>query len=158
MLEKLLGRVRAAFFRAMAAAIAAAFAFWVAHEFLGHPQPVFAAIAALICLAPGVSDHLKQALGLMLGVTLGIVVGELTLLVPHDYGEVRMAVATFASMMLASLFGLSAVVPIQAGASAMLVLLLGPQNAGLVRFLDVSVGALVGVAVTLLFFRPRPGS
>jgi len=58
-------------------------------------------------------------------------------------------------MMLASLFGLSAVVPIQAGASAMLVLLLGPQSAGFVRFLDVSVGAFIGVAVTILFFRQK---
>ncbi|MFK0383302.1 MULTISPECIES: FUSC family protein [Rhizobium/Agrobacterium group] len=155
MMEKLFERARAAFTRALAAALAAAFAFWIAHKFLGHPQPVFAAVSALICLAPGISDHLKQAMGLMIGVTLGILIGELTLLVPHDYGEVRMAVATFASMMLASLFGLSAVVPIQAGASAMLVLLLGPQSAGFVRFLDVSVGAFIGVAVTILFFRQK---
>lgn len=43
-------------------------------------------------------------------------------------------------MILASMFGLPPVVPIQAGASAMLVLLMGPQAAGFVRFVDVIVG------------------
>lgn len=47
-------------------------------------------------------------------------------------------------MILATMFGLPAVVPIQAGASAMLVLLMGPQVAGFVRFVDVIVGVATG--------------
>lgn len=76
MVKTLLDRVRAAFTRALAAALAAAFAFWVAHRWLGHPQPVFAAISALICLAPGIPSHVRQGLGLMVGVTIGILVGR----------------------------------------------------------------------------------
>ncbi|CUX13387.1 aromatic acid exporter family protein [Rhizobium oryzihabitans] len=155
MVKTLLDRVRAAFTRALAAALAAAFAFWVAHRWLGHPQPVFAAISALICLAPGIPSHVRQGLGLMVGVTIGILVGEIALLVPHDVAEIRLASATFIAMILASMFGLPPVVPIQAGASAMLVLLMGPQAAGFVRFVDVIVGVATGVAVALVFFRER---
>lgn len=139
----------------MAAALAAAFAFWFAHRWLGHSQPVFAAISALICLAPGIPSHVRQGFGLMVGVTLGILVGEMALLVSHDFPEIRLASATFIAMILASLFGLPPVVPIQAGASAMLVLLMAPQVAGLVLFLDVIIGVATGVAVALVLLRER---
>lgn len=155
MLKTLLDRVRAAFTRALAAALAAAFAFWIAREWLGHSQPVFAAISALICLAPGIPSHVRQGLGLLVGVTIGILVGEIALFVPHDFAEIRLASATFIAMILASMFGLPPVVPIQAGASAMLVLLMGPQLAGFVRFVDVVVGVVTGMAVAFVFFRER---
>lgn len=155
MLQTLLERGRAAFSRALAAALSAALAYWLAHVLFGQPQPIFAAISALICLAPGIPDHLRQGANLLVGVTIGILVGELAFLIPYDWGEVRLACATFLAMLLASLFGLAPVVPIQAGASAMLVLLLGPQNAGLVRFLDVMLGVAIGVAVAMVFFRSK---
>ncbi len=154
-LKTLLDRVRAAFTRALAAALAAAFAFWIAREWLGHSQPVFAAISALICLSPGISKPRPSGTRVMVGVTIGILVGEVALLVPHDFAEIRLASATFIAMILATTFGLPAVVPIQAGASAMLVLLMGPQVAGFVRFVDVIVGVATGVAVALVFFRER---
>jgi uncharacterized membrane protein YgaE (UPF0421/DUF939 family) len=159
-LRMLLDRGRAAFSRALAAALSAALAYWLAHLLFKQPQPIFAAISALICLAPGIPDHLRQGANLLVGVTIGILVGELAFLIPYDLaphllGEVRLAVATFIAMMLASLFGLAPVVPIQAGASAMLVLLLGPQNAGLARFLDVILGVVIGVIVAIVFFHGR---
>ena len=155
MLQTLLERGRAAFSRALAAALSAALAYWLAHLLFGQPQPLFAAISALICLAPGIPDHLRQGANLLVGVTVGILVGELAFLIPYEWGEVRLASATFLAMMLASLFGLAPVVPIQAGVSAMLVLLMGPQSAGLARFLDVILGVVVGVTVAIVFFRTR---
>ena len=134
MIKTLSENVRSAFTRAFAAALAAAFAFWASRQLLGHAQPVFAAISALICLAPGIPSHIRQGLGLIVGVTVGILVGEVALMVPHDYAEIRLASATFIAMMIASAFGLPPVVPIQAGASALLVLLMGPQTAGSCAF------------------------
>ncbi len=93
---------------------------------LDHDQPVVAAISALICLAPGIPSHVRQGLGLLVGVTLGILIGELALMFPHDYAEIRLAAASFVAIIVASSFGMPPVVPIQAGASAMLVLLIGP--------------------------------
>jgi uncharacterized membrane protein YgaE (UPF0421/DUF939 family) len=157
MLGRLFEQARATFTHALAAALAAAFAFWVSRHLLGHPQPIFAAITALICLAPNIPDHLRQGGNLLIGVTVGIIVGELVLLFPYDYGEFRVAFATFVAMLIASSISTTPVVAIQAGASAMLVLLLGPQNAGLIRFLDVLVGLTVGLTIALLFFRKKAG-
>ncbi|MDQ1195503.1 FUSC family protein [Agrobacterium sp. SORGH_AS 787] len=134
MLRQIAERLQSAFTRALAAALAAAFAFWAARHLLGHQQPVFAAIAALICLAPGIPSQIRQGMGLIVGVTVGIVVGEFALVIPPELAELRMASATFIAMMVAVSFGMPPVVPIQAGASAMLVLLMGPQVAGLARF------------------------
>ncbi|MQB19733.1 aromatic acid exporter family protein [Agrobacterium tumefaciens] len=155
MLRQIAERLRSTFTRAFAAALAAAFAFWASRHLLGHQQPVFAAISALICLAPGIPSQIRQGMGLIVGVTVGIVVGELALVIPAELAELRMASATFVAMMIAVAFGMPPVVPIQAGASAMLVLLMGPQVAGLARFLDVLIGASTGLIVAFVFFRER---
>jgi len=75
---------------------------------------------------PGIPSQIRQGLGLIVGVTVGILVGELALMIPADLAAVRMASATFVAMIIAAAFGMAPVVPIQAGASAMLVLLMGP--------------------------------
>lgn len=156
MLQGLLDRARAAFTHVLAAALAAAFSFWVARHLLGHPQPVFAAITALICLAPNIPNHFRQGINLLMGVTTGIVIGEIALMFPYEMGEVRMAVAIFIAMLTAASLSNAPMVAIQAGASAMLVLLLGPQSAGFVRFLDVIVGVATGLSIAFLFFRKKP--
>ena len=148
-------RVRAAFTRVLASALAAAIAFWLAKQLLGQEQPIFAAITAIICLAPGIANHFRQSLNLLVGVSIGIVVGELIFLVPIDLGELRLALAVFAAMLLASALGTAPVVPIQAGASALLVILMGPHYAGLSRFLDVVIGVATGLTFAVVFFRAR---
>lgn len=155
MIKEVIERVRSSFTRALAAALAAAFAFWASRQLLGHEQPVFAAISALICLAPGIPSHIRQGFGLIVGVTLGILIGEIALMVPNEYAEIRLASATFIAMIIACTFGMPPVVPIQAGASAMLVLLMGPQTAGFVRFLDVVIGVTTGLVVAFVFFHER---
>ena len=52
---------------ALASAIAAALAWVLAKHLFGHAHPVFAAISAVVCLAPGLPSHGKQAVGLMVG-------------------------------------------------------------------------------------------
>src|SRR5215208_3439878 len=65
----------------LASALAAGLAWALAHQLLGHPQPVFAAVAAIVCLAPGMASRGGQAVNMMLGLVTGIVVGEILLLV-----------------------------------------------------------------------------
>ncbi|MCM2473916.1 aromatic acid exporter family protein [Rhizobium sp. CG5] len=153
---RLVERVRAAFTHALAASIAGALAFWAARLLYGHQQPVFAAITAVICLAPGIPNHLRQGFNLLIGVTIGILVGELIFMIPFDFGEFRIALAIFAAMLVAAMPGLAPVVSIQAGASALLVMVMGPTTGGIVRFLDVIVGVSIGAAFALAFFRRRP--
>ena len=75
----------------------------------------------------------------------GIIVGEAALWLPDAYPLVRIGFATFSAIAIAALYGLGAVVPIQAGVSAVLMLAVGPESAGVVRMLDVVVGSCVGL-------------
>ena len=58
-------------------------------------------------------------------------------------------------MIVATIFGLPPVVPIQAGVSALLVILMGPHAAGLARYLDVLLGVAIGLTFAVVFFRAR---
>lgn len=149
-------RLREALPDALAATAAAAVAWWLAHVLFGHPRPVFAAVTAIVCLAPGLPNHGRQAVGLVLGVTTGILVGEAALLLPDALPTLRISLAGFVAIMIASAFGLQAVVPIQAGVSALLVLALGAESAGLVRMLDVVCGTAVGLLFSQVLFTPDP--
>ena len=141
---------------ALASAIAAALAWILAKYFFGHVHPVFAAISAVVCLAPGLPSHGKQALGLMLGVATGIIVGEAALWLPDSYPLLRIGFATFFAIAIAALYGQGPVVPIQAGVSAVLMLAVGPESAGFVRMLDVVVGASVGLIFSQILLTPNP--
>ncbi len=152
----LFGRLRAALPDAAAATVAAALAWLLAKALFGHPYPVFAAVTAIICLAPGLPNHGRQAVGLVLGVATGILVGEVAQLVPDVLPTLRLSLATFVAIMVASTYGLQALVPIQAGVSALLVLALGADSAGLVRMLDVVCGTAVGLLFSQVLFTPDP--
>lgn len=136
-------RWRSAWREVAAATVAALLAWLVAQNLFGHPHPLFAAVIATVCLAPGIASHRKQAWALVLGVATGIMVSEIALLIPNSVAA--MGFGLFVSMMLASAFGLGPVVPIQAGVSVLLVLTLGAETAGYVRMIDVVIGAVVGL-------------
>ncbi|XSG81720.1 MAG: FUSC family protein [Methyloligella sp. ZOD6] len=141
---------------ASACAAAAGIAWFAAKLLFGHPTPVFAAVSAIVCLSPGLPNHVRQAIGLMTGVAVGIVVGQVALLAPDTLPVLRMMAATFLSILLASIFGAPPVVPIQAGVSAVLVLSIGAETAGVVRLMDVVVGALAGLFFSQVVMTPDP--
>lgn len=149
-------RLRTALGDALAATLAAAVAWELAKALFGHPHPVFAAVTALICLAPGLPNHGRQAVGVILGVVTGIVVGEAALLLPDTIPTLRVGAATFGAIMIAVAYGQPATVPIQSGVSAMLILALGSEYAGTVRLLDVACGTGVGLLFSQILFTPDP--
>src|SRR5699024_12609018 len=61
---------------AATAAIASVAAYAFAAIILGHSEPYFAATSALITLGFGRDPHIKKALEVSIGVTLGILVGD----------------------------------------------------------------------------------
>lgn len=159
-MEKLAGRVaarlRAALRDALGATLASAVAWELSKLLFGHPTPVFAAVTAIICLAPGLPNHGRQAVGVVIGVVTGVVVGEAALYLPDTLPTLRVAAATFGAIMIATAYGQPPVVPIQAGVSAVLVLALGPEYAGTVRLLDVACGTGVGLLFSQVLFTPDP--
>ena len=154
--KRVWARLGAALPDALAATVAAALAWLVARLLFGHPHPVFAAVAAIVSLAPGLPNHGRQAVGLILGVATGVLVGEAAFLLPDDLPALRLSLASFAAIMIASSYGLQAVVAIQAGVSALLVMAMGPESAGLTRLLDVLAGTGVGLLFSQVLFTPDP--
>ncbi len=123
---------------------------------LGQPKPVFAMVTAVICLAPNLPNHGKQAIGVMVGVTTGVLVGELSLLLPETVPVFHTSIVTFVAMVLATSFGMAPAIAIQSGVSAILVLAMGPQVAGVTRLVDVLVGAGVGLLFSQILMTPSP--
>ncbi|PWL19167.1 hypothetical protein DKP76_00960 [Falsochrobactrum shanghaiense] len=140
----------------LVAAVAGGVAWLLCQWMLGQPRPVFAMVAAVVCLAPNLPNHGKQAIGIIIGVTTGVLVGELSLLLPETTPVLHMSAVTFAAMVLATTFGLAPAIAIQSGISAILVLALGPQAAGVTRLIDVLVGAGVGLLFSQILLTPNP--
>lgn len=136
-----------------AATVAAILAWVVAQKLFGHPHPIFAAVIAIVALGPGIPSHQKQAWGLVVGVAIGILVGEFARFIPIP--AVATGIGVFASMIIAASFGMGPVVPIQAGVSLLLVLTLGPETAGYVRMIDVVIGAVIGLICGRILLGPK---
>jgi uncharacterized membrane protein YgaE (UPF0421/DUF939 family) len=119
--ENIRQRWSGAWREALASALAAGLSWFLARQIFGHQQPVFAAISAIICLAPGLASHSKQAVGLLLGVATGIVIGELSLALPDGIPVLKVMLAAFFAMLIAASYGQAIVTPIQSGVSALLV-------------------------------------
>src|SRR6476646_6509570 len=73
---------------------AAAVSAWVLAKYLlDHPEPIFAPIAALVALNTVLGERGLNALRLLQGVILGILVGEATLaILGGSYGSMALAI------------------------------------------------------------------
>ena len=71
-----LARVRGGLALALQAGVAAGLAWYVAHDLIGRPAPFFAPIAAVITLASSVGQRLRRTTELVIGVAIGIGVGD----------------------------------------------------------------------------------
>ncbi|MFT3690259.1 FUSC family protein [Paenirhodobacter sp.] len=145
---------------ALATAVAVAIAWALARWLAGHERPMFAVVTCVICLAPGLANHGRQALAMLMGVFTGIAVGELSLLVPigHDYAPavLRLSVVTFLAITGGALWGQGPVTAIQSGVSALMVLTMGPVAAGPERLIDVGIGTAVGLMFSQILMTPDP--
>ena len=99
------GRWSASWRSALACAVAAELSWFIAQHLFGHPRPVFAAVAAIICLSPGLPSYVHQGVGMMLGVAIGIVIGEAALVFKSVDGSVLICVVTVLAIMLAVSLG-----------------------------------------------------
>lgn len=136
--------------------IAAGVAWWLASALFGHTFPVFAATAAVICLAGGKGERARQAVDLLAGVVAGVVVGELILLVDPGGPLLQAVAAVVLGMGAAAAIDSRRLAYIQGAASALFVLVLPPlQNPGS-RILDAAIGGALGLLGSQIFFTPDP--
>ncbi|TDV55224.1 FUSC family protein [Actinophytocola oryzae] len=132
--------------------VAAAVAWLVATQVFSHSRPFFAPMAVVICIGVGFGQkRLRRVVELVVGVSLGIGVGDL-LISWIGGGWWQLALVLGLAMTVAVLLGGGTFVTLQAGNSAILVATLLPPGgtAGLDRMVDALVGGLLGIAAVAL--------
>jgi uncharacterized membrane protein YgaE (UPF0421/DUF939 family) len=130
------------------AAAAAGLAWLLAHDVLGHRNAFFAPIAAVIALGLAPGKRTRRAIEIVLGVGVGIAIGDL-LITAIGHGAWQVGLVVLLAMAAAVLLGGGPLVVSQAAASAVLVATVAPSSGGAVqtRFVDALVGGAVGLAV-----------
>src|SRR4029453_11379173 len=85
-------------------AVAASVAYFLAVIVIGHGQPFFAPIAAVICLGVTLGQRRRRAIELAVGVAVGLMVADLLVLVIGN-GTFQIAVVVLLAMGAAVFFG-----------------------------------------------------
>ena len=150
-LRKSSQRLRSSALPIVQCALAAGIAWWVATTLIGHPQPFFAPIAAVVSLGLSLGARLRRSVELVCGVTVGIGIGDL---IVSQIGSGPWQIALVVAIAMASAVALNSgpIFAMQAGNSAVLVATLIPPGGtgGIDRMVDALVGGLVGIAVVAL--------
>ena len=137
-------------------AVSASLAWLVATEVVGHEQPFFAPISAVITLGLTVGQRRRRAIELAIGVAVGIAIAD-ALVAVIGSGTWQIGIVVALAMTAAALVGGGAIVS-QAGASAVLVATLQPPEGGFDfgRALDALVGGGVALVVSSVLLPVHP--
>lgn len=132
-------------------AVAAGAAWWIAAHLIGHQQPFFAPIAAVVSLGLSLGKRWRRSVELVAGVAIGILIGDLFVMWAGS-GAWQIVVVVIAAMSVAVFLDDGPLVPMQAASSAVLVATLLPPSGlgGVERAIDALVGGAVGIVVVAL--------
>jgi uncharacterized membrane protein YgaE (UPF0421/DUF939 family) len=136
-------------------AAAATVAWVIAKDVFDHYQPFFAPIAALIALNASLGERGLNAIRLLEGVVLGIIVSELVL-VTLGGGYLSMGLAILVATAFAHALTAQRIVIAQAGVAAILTISVSNAEAGIERLSDALIGAGVALAFSQVLFSPQP--
>lgn len=149
-------RARAGLMLAVQAGLAAGIAWYLAHDVIGRPAPFFAPIAAVITLASSVGQRARRTVELVLGVAIGIGVGDALILLIGS-GPWQIGLIVLLAVVIATAVGGGSPLIVQSASSAVLVATLTSAT-GLpwTRFFDALVGGGVGLTVMTLLLPLNP--
>jgi uncharacterized membrane protein YgaE (UPF0421/DUF939 family) len=148
-------RLRTAWLPLLQVTGAAAVAWFIAHNVLGHPEPFFAPVAAILALSVSIGQRGRRAVEMMIGVVIGILIADGVIAVLGN-GVAEMGVAVGLSMTAAVIVGGGMMLVNQAGASAAIVVALGASEAGTERIFDAVIGGAIALVVSQILFPPKP--
>jgi uncharacterized membrane protein YgaE (UPF0421/DUF939 family) len=131
-------------------------AFYIASEVLDHQQAFFAPIAAVITLiASGGARRIRTLVELVIGVSTGILVGEL-LILGIGRGPWQVALVVVLAVAVGTLVGLTGLALNQAATSSVLLAAVVPvagTDVAVSRFVDALVGGTCAMVMILLLPR-----
>ena len=131
-------------------ALAAGVSWALARYVLGHPQPFFAPVAAMVCLGFSFGQRLRRVAEVMAGVAVGVAVGDLFVRL-FGTGVPQIVFVVALAMSVAVLLGAGTLMTTQAGVQAAIVTTLLPSpGAGFNRFLDAALGGVVALAAATI--------
>ncbi|GGH62061.1 FUSC family protein [Rothia aerolata] len=147
-----MARVREGFVQSLQIVVAGVGAYAFALHVLGHHEPIFAATAAIVSLGfVRGSTHSRRMLEVTLGVTLGILIGDVLMLL-LGRGLWQAAVVLLISVLTARFLDKGILFSIQMGLQSCLVVLMEPTGDGVfARSLDGVVGGLFAFLMMFLF-------
>ncbi|MDX6261008.1 MAG: hypothetical protein QOH84_2696 [Kribbellaceae bacterium] len=149
-LDRRLERWRDRAFFIAQCALAAATAWAIARYALGHKQPFFAPVAAMVCLGFSFGQRLRRVAEVMVGVAVGVGVGDLFVRV-FGTGVLQLVVVIALAMSIAVLLGAGTLMTTQAGVQAAIVTTLLPTDgAAFNRWLDAALGGVVALAAATI--------
>ncbi|MDG4796615.1 FUSC family protein [Micromonospora sp. WMMD1082] len=140
------------------AGVAAALAWWIGHDLLGNPSPIFAPSAAVGTIVAALGQRAHRTVELMLGVGLGIATTDLLIsLLGTGFWQTGFVVACAICATLL-LFGRGGAAVGQAGGTAVLLATLAPGQEDLEwpRIVEALVGGVVGIVVVALLVPLNP--
>jgi uncharacterized membrane protein YgaE (UPF0421/DUF939 family) len=138
-------------------AVAATIAWTLAAKVLGHSSPFFAPVAAIMSLGVTRGQRGRRALELMLGVALGIGLGDL-LVHAIGTGIWQLGLVISLAMAAAVLLGSGTLLLTEAAVSATLVATVAPTTQGFppARLLDALTGGVVALVFSQVLFPVHP--
>jgi uncharacterized membrane protein YgaE (UPF0421/DUF939 family) len=122
----------------------------VANDLLHHRQPFFAPVTAMICLGISYGQRLRRVADVMLGVAVGVLIGDLF---THYFGSGvwQITLVAILAMSVATLLGAGLLLITQAGLQSVIVTTLVAQpDQAFTRWLDALIGGSLALAITLV--------
>lgn len=127
--------------------LAAGLAWFLAQQLLGHSKPFLAVVAAIVCLGFSFGQRLWRAAEIAIGVTIGVLVGDVFW---HLYGTGvwQIMVVIAAAMSLTTWLGARTLMVTQAAVQAAVVLTIPPGTTGdgFSRWGDALIGCTIALA------------
>ena len=137
-------------------ALAAAVAWTVAREVVGHRHPFVAPVSAIVALGITYGQRTRRSIEIAVGVAVGVLISDLITL-GLGSGPLQIALVIALAMSAAIVLGGSRLVVTQAATSAVLVATVAvPQHVTLARSVDALVGGAVALLVNLVLFPVNP--
>jgi len=145
-------RVRTTAWAVVQCTIGACLAWRAAGDLLHHRAPVFAAVAAVVCLGVTQGQRLRRVAELATGVTIGVALGDV-LISQIGRGWWQLGLVVALGMVVAQALGGGQLITAQAGLQGIFLVALPQADGGLSRWQD----ALLGGGVALLVAAGLPG-
>lgn len=144
-------RLAYAFLPILQCGVAAGLAWFIAHDLVGHERPFFAPIAAAIALGTGMGRRLRRGIELVLGVVVGVGLGDLFIALVGS-GPWQITLVVIIAMSAAVFLDRGVLVGTQAASSAILVATLLPpgSSGGFDRMIDASIGGVLALLLMAL--------